>query len=109
VLKQAEVGVPVAELIRQVGITEQTLYRWKLEEAVQGAGNRPGPPVQTTPGREGAAEAFGGRADAGQGDAAGRAGKKTVTPSRRRPVVSYWHDTYRVGKGHRRDRAGNRI
>ena len=25
VLKQAEVGVPVAELIRQVGITEQTL------------------------------------------------------------------------------------
>ena len=27
VLKQAEMGVPVAELIRQVGITEQTLYR----------------------------------------------------------------------------------
>jgi putative transposase len=26
VLKQAEIGVPVAELIRQVGITEQTLY-----------------------------------------------------------------------------------
>ncbi len=25
-LKQAELGVPVAELIRQVGITEQTLY-----------------------------------------------------------------------------------
>lgn len=25
VLKQAEIGVPVAELIRQVGITEQTL------------------------------------------------------------------------------------
>jgi putative transposase len=31
VLKQAEVGVPVAELIRQVGITEQTLYRWKKQ------------------------------------------------------------------------------
>jgi hypothetical protein len=27
VLKQADVGVPVAELIRQVGITGQTLYR----------------------------------------------------------------------------------
>jgi hypothetical protein len=27
VLKQAEVGVPTAELIRQVGIAEQTLYR----------------------------------------------------------------------------------
>jgi putative transposase len=31
VLKQAEVGVPVAELIREVGITEQTLYRWKKQ------------------------------------------------------------------------------
>jgi putative transposase len=29
VVKQAEVGVPVAELIRQVGISEQTFYRWK--------------------------------------------------------------------------------
>ena len=31
VLKRAELGVPVAELIRQVGITEQTLYRWKKQ------------------------------------------------------------------------------
>ena len=31
VLKQAEVGVPVAELVRQVGISEQTLYRWKKQ------------------------------------------------------------------------------
>jgi putative transposase len=31
VLKQSEVGVPVAELIRQVGISEQTLYRWKKQ------------------------------------------------------------------------------
>lgn len=30
-LKQAELGVPVAELIRQVGISEQTLYRWKKQ------------------------------------------------------------------------------
>ena len=29
VLKQAEVGVPVAELIRKVGISEQRFYRWK--------------------------------------------------------------------------------
>jgi putative transposase len=29
VVKQAEVGVPVAELIRQAGISEQTFYRWK--------------------------------------------------------------------------------
>ena len=31
VLKQAEVGVPVVELIRQVGISEQTFYRWKKQ------------------------------------------------------------------------------
>jgi len=29
VLKQAEMGIPVAELVRQVGISEQTFYRWK--------------------------------------------------------------------------------
>ena len=29
VLKQAEVGVPVGERVRQMGISEQTFYRWK--------------------------------------------------------------------------------
>ena len=29
ILKQAELGIPIAELIRQVGISEQTFYRWK--------------------------------------------------------------------------------
>ena len=29
VLKEAEMGSPVAELIRKVGVSEQTLYRWK--------------------------------------------------------------------------------
>ena len=33
VLKQAEVGVPVAELIHQTEITEQTHYRWKAKYA----------------------------------------------------------------------------
>jgi len=31
VLKQADVGVPVAEVIRKVGISEQTFYRWKKQ------------------------------------------------------------------------------
>ncbi len=31
ILKQAEVGIPVAELIRQAGISEQTFYRWKTQ------------------------------------------------------------------------------
>jgi putative transposase len=29
VLKQAELGMPIADLTRQVGISEQTFYRWK--------------------------------------------------------------------------------
>ena len=29
VLKEAELGAPAAELIRKVGISEQTFYRWK--------------------------------------------------------------------------------
>ena len=29
VLKQAEAGIPVVELIRKVGTSEQTFYRWK--------------------------------------------------------------------------------
>jgi putative transposase len=33
VLKQAEVGVPIAELIRKAGITEQTYCRWKAKYA----------------------------------------------------------------------------
>ena len=33
ILKQAEVGVPVAEILRKVGIAEQTFYRWKQQYA----------------------------------------------------------------------------
>jgi putative transposase len=29
VLHQAETGIPVTELCRQVGVSEQTFYRWK--------------------------------------------------------------------------------
>lgn len=31
VLKQAEAGLPVVEVCRQAGITEQTFYRWKKQ------------------------------------------------------------------------------
>ena len=30
-LKQAELGTPVAALIRKVGVTEQTFSRWKKQ------------------------------------------------------------------------------
>ena len=33
VLKQAELGMPGADIIRQVGIFQQTFYRWKKQYA----------------------------------------------------------------------------
>jgi putative transposase len=33
VLKQAGLGMPMADLIRQIGICEQTFYRWKKQYA----------------------------------------------------------------------------
>jgi putative transposase len=33
VLKQAEQGMPVADVTRQTGISEQTFYRWKKQYA----------------------------------------------------------------------------
>jgi putative transposase len=33
VLKQAEMGMPVADVIRHIGISEQTFYRWKKQYA----------------------------------------------------------------------------
>ena len=33
VLKQADLGMPVADVIRQTGISEQTFYRWKKQYA----------------------------------------------------------------------------
>jgi putative transposase len=37
-LKQAETGTPVAEVIRKMGITEQTFYRWKKQYGGVGVG-----------------------------------------------------------------------
>jgi len=53
ILKQAELGIPIAELIRQVGVSEQTFYRWKKE--VQRAGGRSAPADEAAAGREHAA------------------------------------------------------
>jgi putative transposase len=36
IVKQAEMGMPVAELIRRVGISEQTFYRWKKQFTSRG-------------------------------------------------------------------------
>jgi putative transposase len=35
-LHQAEIGTPVAEVVRKMGITEPTFYRWKKQFAGMG-------------------------------------------------------------------------
>ena len=37
-LKQAQTGTPVAEVIRRMGISEQTFYRWKKVYGRPGVG-----------------------------------------------------------------------
>jgi putative transposase len=37
-LRQAEAGTPVVEVIRKLGISEQTFYRWKKKYAGMGVG-----------------------------------------------------------------------
>ena len=40
VLKQAEAGVPLAELLRRVGVSEQTFYRWKWTKSASSNNSR---------------------------------------------------------------------
>lgn len=35
-LRQADAGTPVAEVIRKIGVSEQTFYRWKRKYAGMG-------------------------------------------------------------------------
>lgn len=52
VLKQAELGLPAADLIRQVGISEQTFYCWRKQYAGLESGLRRKPfsnSVRSTP------------------------------------------------------------
>jgi putative transposase len=95
VLKQAEVGVPVVEVCRQARITEQTSYRWKKRfvglkinhvrqlKQLQEENGKLKKLVAELP---------------GQGHAPGRASKKILKPSRRRPVVHYLCGAYRVSR-----------
>jgi len=85
VLKQAELGAPVAELIRQVGVREQMLYRWKKREdqvrqfkQLQKENARPKRVVAELSLDKTMLQDV--------------LAKKNVTPSWRRSVVSYLHD-----------------
>ena len=68
-LKQGDAGQPVADVCRQMGISEATYYVWKKRYGEPRAAR--GPRAQATAGRERPAEAPGGRSDAGSARAAG--------------------------------------
>jgi putative transposase len=63
VLKQAELGVPVAEVIRKVGISEQTFYRWKKQYI--GMETDQARQMETTPGGQQPVETTGCRSEPG--------------------------------------------
>ena len=89
----------MAELIRKVGISEETFYRWKskyvgleVDQVRQMKQLRD----ENTRLKQLVAET-----DAGQDHASGCAAKKVVKPSRRRPLVEYLREQgYRVSERH---------
>ena len=96
VLKQAEAGVPLAELLRRVRSVRADVL--SMEKAIRRVRGGSGSPVQAAPGREHRIEVGGSRSNAGQDDVAGCAVKKILKPSRRRQMVEYLHDSYRVSE-----------
>jgi putative transposase len=112
VLKQAEAGVPIAELIRKVGITEQTYYRWKARYAglevdqVRQVKQLREEDTRLHPTNE---DLFVGASRLKQLVAELTLDKtmlqdvlrtKVVKPSRRRPLVEYLEASYRVSERH---------
>jgi putative transposase len=96
VLQQVASGVPVGDVCRQVGISEQRFYGWKK---VYG-GMLPSEARELKQLREenGAAEARRRRSDLGQGHAPGRRAKKVLKPVKQREVVHYLMGRYEVSE-----------
>lgn len=72
VLQQVAAGVPVGDVCRQIGVSEQTCYRWKKEYDAAERSTR----AEAVARREHHAEAARGRPVARQGHAAGCRPKK---------------------------------
>jgi len=84
-LRQADValgkGLKVPEVCRELGISEQTYYRWRQK---WGDGARGGQAAQGVGEGERSVEAAGGRPGAGHSDPEGGEPPKRVSPERRR-------------------------
>jgi transposase-like protein len=67
VLKQAQLGVPVSEMIRKIGISEQIFYRWTKQHV--GIGDPPDASDEIASGGEWRVEAVSYRPEPGYHDA----------------------------------------
>lgn len=94
-LKQAELGTAVPEVCRKMGVSEATFYNWKKKFG----GAWPLRTAKTWPARRGmqSTQAPGRGPVTGQGNVAGRSGKKALKPSRRRLLVDDLMKRYGVG------------
>jgi hypothetical protein len=87
-LKQVELGLPVADAIRRVGIPEQTFYRWKKRYA--GLQSEQVREFKQLSEENATAEETGYGAEPGQGSAAGMFCQKSVPrPAVMKEVVRY--------------------
>jgi putative transposase len=93
-LKQGELGVPVAAVIRKVGITEQTFYRWKK----QYVGLETDHARQMKQLQEENSRLKQLVADLSLDKTC--ATKKVLKPSGRRPMVDHLRDQYRASERH---------
>lgn len=82
VLKQAEGGVPVAELCREHDVSSATFYKWRSKFGWHGRGDDVS--AEGPRGRESSVEEDVRRRSVTQGRAPGGDAKKVVRPSRRR-------------------------
>ena len=85
ILKEAESGVPVTDLLRQHGISKTTFFKWRSKYAGASVGGCETPPRARR--RERQAEADVRRLGARECGHQGRARPKTVTPSAKRQVL----------------------
>jgi transposase-like protein len=95
-LRQAESGTPVAEVIRKIGVTEPTFYRWKKQFA--GMGVTEIRRLKQLEDENARLKKACRRPDPGQNHAAGRAQKKMVKPAVRRQVAGHLQTAYGISE-----------
>ena len=85
ILKEAESGVPVADLLRQHGISRTTFFKWRSKYAGASVADGETPPRARR--REREAETDVCRSGVGERGNQGRLGPKVITPSAKRQVT----------------------